>query len=94
MEGLSLAEITCVEELIGMMSKKRLIAENILLILLNLITNPEVAPTYRRNSLKLFSFLLKDKPQFLEENIEVLLKVAFGPIGQVIIWNLFHREIQ
>jgi hypothetical protein len=82
-EGLSLAELTCVEELIGMMSKKRLIAENVLLILLNLITNPEVASTYRRNSLKLLSFLLKDKPQFLEDNIEIFLKVAFGPIGQV-----------
>lgn len=83
MSGLNLSDLTCLEELIKMMSKKRLINENIVLILLNLITNPEISSSHRQNSLKLFSFLAKDRPQILEDYLNITLKVALGPIGQV-----------
>ena len=75
MEGLTLAELACVEELMGMMNRKRLISDAILMILLNLIGNVEIPTTHRQNALKLFSFLVKEKRQLLDEQVSVLVKV-------------------
>lgn len=87
-DGLSLAELTCIEELIGLLvNKRQLISDNILLILMNLVTNPDIISVYRQNSLKLFSFLVKEKRQFLDDNLQEILKLAFGPIGQVTLDN-------
>lgn len=75
MEGLSLAELACVEELMGMMNRKRLISDAILLILLNLIGNVEIPTAHRQNTLKLFSFLIKEKRQLLDEQVSILVRV-------------------
>lgn len=78
-----MAELACVEELLGMMNRRRLINDSVILILMNLFSNPEVTSVHRQNCLKLFSFLVKEKRRLLEDHVPVLMKVALGPLGQV-----------
>lgn len=88
MEALNLAELACAEELMELMNRKRLISDAIVLILVNLIGNPKVNTHHRQNTLKLFSFLIKEKRQLLEEQIPSLIKVILTQVNALLIAGL------
>lgn len=81
-EGISIAELASLTELLSSFVKKNLISEPVIQQIFNLFTSNEFDKRSRRSALIIISILSKSKGEIVEKRLESLLKLGLGSLGQ------------
>jgi hypothetical protein len=80
-DGMTVAELASLEELVQLLVRKRLITEPVINAVYSILTLPTVTESKRRSSVILFSMMSRADHRIVEGRLDGLVRVGLGHVG-------------